>query len=338
MTSLEYFSIHHCTSHFKVVITGFDLLPLRQKSVLATQLKNLQYCNSSLLHFKINPSLITAKSLPLLPSLSPCCILSFIVPSELEEEEKYYARIFAHLLDSVSVIKALFTNTSNEKIFNALLSVSHCQITALGIIQPTLSKNESQTNIALVKFLQHNWNVVEYIQLRPFFLTTVLTPLLTQLNCSKLRVLSIDSCGQSSREKQFHLGEDIFNALTELCNLEYFEWAEVFNLRTIDILALYHLLLNYLPKLQHWHMYLNRLLLSTTDSDNELFFPIQPLLQPMLKGKIGDESCTTYKFPHSHIAFVSWLQTLRSICFKTGTHRDCPSIDLHKLFPWLSYY
>ena len=337
MNSLEYFSKQHCTSHFSVVIAGLDLLTLRQKALLAAQLRNLQLCNISLLHLKVDPSLVNAQSLPLLPTLSSSCILSFIVTSELKEEEEYVS-IFAHLLRSTSAIKAFFTNTSDERVFNALLSVSHCRVRALGIIQPTLSRNESQTNLALVKFLQCNCANIEYIHLRPFFLTTVLTPLLTQLNCSTLRVLSIDSCGLSTREKQFHFGEDIFTVLGQLPNLEYFEWAEVINLRTNDINALHNLLLSSLPKLQHWHMYLNRLLLSTTDLENEHFSVILPLLQPMLDGKVGDESCTTYMFSFSHGAFISWLQALRNVCFKTGPYRDCPSIELLSLFPWLGYY
>ena len=337
MSSLEWFTNQHCTSHFKVVITGLDLLSLHHKSMLTAQLENLRLCNSSLLHIKFDPSLLNAKNLTLLPSLPPPCVLSFIVPSELETEEKY-AKIFAHLLKSTSVINAFFTNTSDERIFNALLSVDHCQIRALGIIQPTLSRNESQANLAIVKSLQHNSSTIEYIQLRPYFLTTSLTPLLTDLKCFNLRVLSIDSCGQSSREKEFRLGADIFTALGLFYNLEYFEWAEVVNLRTTDVMALYHVLTNFLPKLQHWHMYLNRILLSTTDLNDERFFDLLPLLGPMLNGKVGDESCTTYMFYLSNNAFVSWIQSLRSVCIKTGTHRDCPSAELQNLFPWLGYY
>ena len=337
ISSLEQFTKEHCSSHFKVVITGLDLLPLCHKSMLTHHLKNLRLCNSSLLHIKLDPSLVNAESISFLPSLPSSCVLSFITPSELEEESKY-ASIFAHLFSSISVINAFFTNTSDERVFNALLSVSHCRVRALGIIQPTLSRNESLTNLTLVKFLEQNSGTIEYIQLRPYFLTTVLTPLLTELNCCNLRVLSIDSCGQSSREKDFHLGEDIFNALSELSNLEFFEWAEVVNLRTTDIMALYHLLSNFLPKLQHWHMYLNRLLLSTTDLDNECFSDLLPLLRPLLVGKVGDESCSTYMFYFNHAVFVNWLQTLRSICTKIGTHRDCPSSELLNMFPWLGYY
>jgi hypothetical protein len=337
-TSLEPFCDLHCTTHFKVVITGLELLSLRHKSVLSAQLEHLIQCNTALRHVKIDPSLINAKSVSLLPVLSPSAILSFIVPSQLEKEEKY-AKIFTHLLKSISLVDGLFTNTYDERVFNALLSVSHCKVRALGIVQPTLSRNESQTKCAIIKFLQHNSEAIEYLQLRPYFLTTVLTPLLTQLQCSNLRVLSIDSCGQSSREKEFLLGVDIFNSLCELCNLEFFEWSEVINLWTTDIMALYGLLSNGLPKLRHWHMYLNKLLLSTTDLHSELCFVLLPLLEPLLSGKVGDESCSTYMFPFSHPAFIGWLQSLRDdICFKTGSHRDCPSLQLCNLFPWLGYY
>ena len=337
-TSLEPFCHQLCTGHFKVVITGLQLLSLRHKSALTTQLENLLLCNSALQYIKIDPSLIDAKSITLLPVLFPSAILSFIVPSELEKEEKY-ARIFAHLLKSVSFINALFTNTYDERVFNALLSIDHCKVRALGVLQPTLSRNESQINLVLVKFLQHNSKVIEYLQLRPYFLTTVLAPLLTQLQFSNLRVLSIDSCGQSSREKEFHLGVDIFNSLHYLHNLEFFEWSEVINLRTTDIMALYQLLSSGLPKLRHWHMYLNKLLLSTTDLHSTFYFALLPLLEPLLNGKVGDESCTTYMFPFSHTAFINWLQSLRDdVCFKTGSHRDCPSAQLCSLFPWLGYY
>ena len=335
--SLEPFCHQICTSHFEVVITGLQLLSLHHKSVLTIQLENLLLCNSVLQHIKIDPSLIDAKSITLLPILFPSTILSFIVLSELEKEEKH-ARIFAHLLKSVSLVNVLFTNTYDERVFNGLLSIDHCKVRALGVLQPTLSRNESQINLVLVKFLQHNSKVIEYLQLRPYFLT-VLAPLLTQLQCSNLRVLSIDSCGQSSQEKEFHLGVDIFNSLHDLHNLEFFEWSEVINLRTTDIMALYQLLSSGLPKLRHWHMYLNKLLLSTTDLHSTLYFTLLPLLEPLLNGKVGDESCTTYMFPFNHTAFISWLQSLRDdVCFKTGSHRDCPSAQLCNLFPWLGYY
>lgn len=323
-----------------MVITGLELLSLRHKSVLTAQLECLLQCNAALQHVKIDPSLIDDNSVSLLPVLSSSATLSFIVPSELEKEEKY-ARIFTHLLKSISLINALFTNTYDERIFSALLSVSHCKVRALGIVQPTLSRKESQTkfNDVLVKFLQHNSKTIEYLQLRPYFLTTVLMPLLTQLQCSNLRVLSIDSCGQSSREKEFRLGIDIFNSLHELYHLEFFEWSEVINLRTTDVMALHHLLSGGLPNLRHWHMYLNKLLLSTTDLRSELYITLLPLLEPLLDGKVGDESCTTYMFPFSHATFISWLQSLRDdVCFRTGSHRDCPSLQLCNLFPWLSYY
>ena len=337
-TSLEPFCNLHCTSHFKVVITGLDLLSLGHKYVLSAQLECLLQCNMALRHIKIDPSLIDARSVSLLPVLSPSAILSFIVPSQLEKEEKY-VKIFTHLFKSISLVHGLFTNTYDERIFSALLSVSHCKVRALGILQPTLSRNESQTRRVIVKFLQHNSETIEYLQLRPYFLTTMLMPLLTQLQCSNLRVLNIDSCGQSSREKEFHLGIDIFNSLHELYNLEFFEWSEVINLRTTDILALYRLLSSGLLKLRHWHMYLNKLLLSTMDLHSELHFVLLPLLEPLLTGKVGDESCTTYMFAFSHPAFISWLQSLRDdVCFKTGSHRDCPSLQLRNLFPWLGYY
>lgn len=337
MSSLEWFTNQHCTSHFKLVITGLDLLSLRHKSMLTIQLENFRLCNSALLHIKFDPSLVNSKNLILLPSLPPPCVLSFIVPSELETEEKY-AKIFAHLLSSTSLINAFFTNTSDKRIFNALLSIDHCRIRALGILQPILSRNESQANLAVMKFLKHNSSAMEYIQLRPYFLTTALTPLLTDLKCSNLRVLSIDSCGQSSKEKDFRLGADIFTALGVFHNLEYFEWAEVVNLRTTDIMALYCVLTNFLPELQHWHMYLNRILLSTTDLNDERFSDLLPLLGRMLYGKVGDESCTTYMFYLSNATFVSWIKSLRSVCIKTGTHRDCPSAELQNIFPWLGYY
>ena len=337
-TSLEPFSSQHCTGHFKVVITGLQLLSLRHKPALTAQLENLLLCNSALQHIKIDPSLIDVQSVTLLPVMSPSAILSFIVPSELEKEEMCI-RIFTHLLQSISLVNALFINSFDERIFNALLSVDHCKVRALGVVQPTLSRNESQTNLVLVKFLQHNSKSIEYLQLRPYFLTTVLTPLLSQLQCSNLRVLSIDSCGQSSRDKEFHLGVDIFNSLCDLHNLEFLEWSEVINLRTTDIMALYRLLSSGLPKLRHWHMYLNKLLLSTTDLQNSFYFSLLPLLEPLLTGKVGDESCTTYMFPFSHTVFINWLQSLRDdVCFRTGSHRDCPSAQLCNLFPWLGYY
>lgn len=336
--SLEHFCDQSCCSHFKVVITGLQLLMLRRKSLLAAQLESLQLCNSKLQCIAIDPSLIDAKIVSLLPALSPSAVLFFIVPSELDEDEQY-VRVFSHILKSTSLIHAFFTNTNNEKIFNALLSNRHCTVRALGILQPTLSGNEFQMNSVLFKFLQHNSQTIEYLQLRPYFLSTVLTPLLTQLQCTNIRVLSIDSCGQSSREKEFHMGADIFSSLRQLYNLEYFEWSEVINLLTADIMALHQLLTDSLPNLRHWHIYLNKLLLSTTDLHSGLYFALQPLLEPLLIGKVGDESCTTYKFPFGHRAFVSWLQSLRGdVCFKTGSHIDCPSIQLHNLFPWLGYY
>ena len=124
------------------------------------------------------------------------------------------------LLIFLSHVNALFTNTYDERICNALLLIEHCKVRVLGVLQPTLSRNESQANLVLVKFLKHNLKTIEYLQLCPYFLTTVLAPLLIQLQCTNLRVLSIDSCD----------------------NLEFFEWSEVINLHTTGIMALYQLL------------------------------------------------------------------------------------------------
>lgn len=170
---------------------------------------------------------------------------------------------------------------------------------------------------------------LEYLQLRCWSLIS--TDLESLLQCSKLRVLSVtEECVKSHFNRPRHSASEIFTAISQLPHLEFFQWSESINLTTAALLSLHHLLCDSVRSLQHFHVSLIHLLLSTMDLENKSYSPLIDVLLPLLRGKEGNESCTTYIFPFENDIVLQWLSVLRpEVCFRLGNQVECVS-ELHR--------
>ena len=166
-------------------------------------------------------------------------------------------------------------------------------------------------------------DTLEYLQLNRWRFT--MTDLESVLQCSRLRALCItEECRDSAPHLPLHSASDIFVSISKLPHLEFFQWSESINLTTAGLLSLYHLLCNSVTALQHFHVCFPLLLLSTTDLENESYSPLGSVLLPLLQGKKGDESCTTFMFSFDNEAVKKWLLVLRpTVCFRLGKPVEC---------------
>lgn len=188
----------------------------------------------------------------------------------------------------------------------------------------------------LATFLLSISEQLEYLQLRRWSLTS--TDLDSLLRCSNLRVLCVtEECGETVPHIPIHSASDIFVALSQLTFLEFFQWSENINMTTSGLLSLYNLLTLSLHSLRHFHMHLPFLLLSTTDLQNEEYSVLGYVLLPLLTGKTGDESCTTYRFYLDNEVVNEWLVILRSeVCFRLCKQVECVT-ELHQAATLGSY-
>lgn len=194
------------------------------------------------------------------------------------------------------------------------LAQVQCQVKAFTAITD-VSSNRHQL---LAKCLFNLREGLHYLSLQRSRLTDL--PLDSISHCQHLRVISVLSPLDDGGPVFSHIvqtASDVFKALSHLRQLEYFEWSETINLRTVDLLSLHTLLLDSLPHLNHWHLGLSFLLLSTTDLEQETFAPLSPLLLTLLSDRVGDDSCTTFRFGLENEEISRWLNSLRpSVCFK----------------------
>ena len=189
------------------------------------------------------------------------------------------------------------------------------QVSSLSVL--SCSHKLIEISSILRQFLDVNSKTLEFLQLN--YVLTLLPPNLLQ-KFANLRVLSV-SVTINTSELSHHTNHavtasQIFAALEHLYYLEYFKWSEPLNIITRDILALYNLLSNYLPKLVHWHWKLSNFLLFTTDVNNSTFEPLEAILKVLLAGKTASSWCTTYKFSWDNLHLKKWLETIRpQVCF-----------------------
>lgn len=188
------------------------------------------------------------------------------------------------------------------------------QVSSLSVL--SCSHKLIEINSILGQFLDVNSKTLEFLQLK--YVLTLLPPNLLQ-KFANLRVLSVSVntySGWSRHTNHSVTATQIFAALEHLYYLEYFKWSEPLNIITRDILALYNLLSNYLPKLVHWHWKLSSFLLFTTDLNNSTFEPLEAILKILLAGKTTSSWCTTYKFGWDNFHLKKWLETIRPlVCF-----------------------
>lgn len=229
----------------------------------------------------------------------------------------------------VSVLLATQLRSHQLAVRLSELSLQSLALRAFCILR---QKNEISEDLckALGSFLLSVSASLEYIQLRRWSLLS--TDLDSLVQCSKLRVISVtEDCEKASiSNSPIRSPSDIFLALSQLPHLEFFQWSESINLTTAALLSLHHLLCKSVKSLQHFHVCLKLLLLSTTDLETESYFLLSDVLLPLLKGKQGDESCTTYMFPFENTTVLEWLHMLRpEVCFRLCKEVECV-IQLHE--------
>ena len=223
----------------------------------------------------------------------------------------------------------LASRQGNSQLTKALheLSIKPPCLQAFCIMQQGLHLTDT-LSAALSIFLQTVSGSLEYLQLQRWSFSS--TDLKSLLQCTKLRVLSITGECQPMFMLPKHRASDIFTAISELPYLEFFQWSESLNLVTADLLSLRHLLRDSLRSLNHFHIGIFWLHLSTTDLENESYSPLGEVLLPLLSGKEGSDVCSTYRFTLENNNILEWLSVLRpQVCFRVGREMKVVT-ELHK--------
>ena len=321
---LTLLSVPSSKTHFKVAVSGVDITSNTLTSQEVNRiLETLRLEPSTLLKvIHINPALIDDSVHIHLPSLQPQGSLWLYIPQGTEESQHCIDACTSILGDTKSLKDLIVVCTDSSTVQTTLTAVSNkCKINSLSLLKDTTINVPSATTVTvnMTEIMRTSLpcfaDGLEYIQLHQTTLADL--PLSTLQNCSKLRVLSISETDSSQFFKLPNTLSDCFNAIANLNCLQYFEWAANCNLRAVDVLALYQLLSDSLPLLQHCHLYLLYMLLFTTDLDKVEYKPIMSVLHCLLKGLAGDDSCSTYRFSFMGRKFVYWLHTVRpSACIK----------------------
>ena len=308
------------SAHFEVVYSGIEIYSscIRKKLVL----KALKYFDSVLLNdVFLNPSLVDVEISNRLPGIAPGGTLWFNTSSNLSSTS--YAE-FLHTFSSASTPIKLVITHLDCNFLTALMASKTILIDSFSVLanQP-LRQTILKSREMFGKFLHTNFKVLRYLQLRWYPLTAL--PLECLQKCTNLRVLSLTMNTETMltyRDLKYSAIQ-IFEALQHLQSLEYFEWSEVLNLVTKDLISLKNLLSHHLPELLHWHMRLSLLLLSTTNLHDPEFESVGELLTPLLIGKTESTWCTTYKFAVGNVHFKNWLKDIRPlVCVNCGSNQQ----------------
>ena len=303
--------------HFNVVYDGIDFTsPYLGKRLL---LRCFQYFGAIFLRdIFLDPILMDVNELC---SSLPCLAANgtaWINTSSSLSSRLYAVVLSKFLHQTTSPIKFAITQFSGDFLAALLsLNISVSAFSVFPLKQP-IRKNILDSNNIFGEFLCANSTVLEYLELRWYFFTIM--PLESIQKCTRLRVLSITVKTNTvllCRDMN-HAALQIFDALQQLHNLEYFEWCEDLNLVVEDLISMRYLLSNCLPRLLHFHLKLKYLLLFTMDLKYEL---LNELLNPLLKEKTGTTWCSTYKFSINNVHFKKWLEDIRpQTCFNCHTN------------------
>lgn len=248
------------------------------------------------------------------PSLNSFGNLWLRTDSELPE--KFYSNFASQLTVQRPAHISLLLSHLCSSVLAAFMNENTLvtSFSVLPIQQPSLKAITNARN-SLGEFIYFNSTELKYLQLHSYFFSMLPLPSLQM--CANLSVLSISmNLTMSDYFKRHATTVEIFKCLQHLVCLEYLEWSEPLNIITSDVLALFYLLSNHLPRLAHWHWRLNHLLLFTTDLKNPDFQPLEGFLNTLLEGKESSAWCTTYKFGIDNPHFRNWLESIRPhTCF-----------------------
>lgn len=258
-----------------------------------------------------------------LPYLTANGTLWLNINSVVSEES--YRVFLSRLLDDLGTAPIRLVATELDECLLTALVSQETKVSSLSLLNHQYSKNVLHTRDAFYKFLCSNAEYLEFIQLRQR-LTSV--PLQSLQKCTNLQVLSVTSLKITSPYRAKDQGPisaaQVFLTLQHLQCLEYFEWSEMLNIFTKDVLALYDLLSNHIPKLLHWHWKLCHLVLFTTDLENTMFEPLNSILRILLAEKTATSWCETYKFALDNHHIIHWLESIRPQVSFATTVGACP--------------
>lgn len=308
----------------QVVVKGINILGLRSFSVL----KKLQSNLDAVLSPVIDHVYLTETCLRELGNITAALhSFSLWVSCEATSSQLHTPQLPTIPGNCRALILATQQRSLADKLFE--LTVKSQSLRAFCILR---QRNEISNFLckALGSFLLSVSASLEYIQLRRWSLLS--TDLDSLVQCSKLRVISItEDCEKAAISNSLiNTPSDIFAGLSQLPHLEFFQWSESINLTTAALLSLHHLLCNSVTTLQHFHVCLKLLLVSTTDLETESYSLLSDVLLPLLEGKEGDESCTTYIFPFENSIVLEWLSMLRpEVCFRLCKDIECVT-QLHR--------
>ena len=286
-------------------------------------------CLNDFSHFHLNEIIFSSalvgdnelKSCLRLPGLTANGMLW--LNTDFPSTENFYTSIFSKFLENLPL--RLVVTQLNQNLLATLVTLK-IRVSAFSL----LPLNQQAANIRNSRdlfntFLKLNTENLDYMRLR-YCLTLIPLGLLQKF--TNLRVLSI-SANTTATSPLFdnrNSAAQVLVAMQNLYCLEYFEWSEPLNIITKDVLALYNLLTRYLPNLVHWHWTLSYLLLFTTDLENSLFKPLEPILRILMLGKLASAWCSTYKFALNHRHFKCWMEKLRpDVCFHNNS--NCQSFS-----------
>lgn len=312
---------------FKLEVAGVDLTNLSKKRVpLALRSFSHSSCYS-LDHIFVHLhdlSVLSCEEISSLP-FSPSTCLWLITPTsgKLDRHlmfEADYARVFSYLTRATPSLRGLVIDSEDTALLNVLSSNDNLLIQMLSMSRregPSTALDLSEKTKSLLPILfSKNASNLNYVHMCGSYLSMLYVDTLRV--CSNLRVLSVTQYNTRG-DRPINIQSNpstIFKAISCLPNLEYFEWAEIFNLRTADLLVLHRVLSNSLPHLRHCHLQLFQVLLSTTDLNCDEYKPIMDLLWDLLNGLQGDDRISTYKFSLKNVKFEEWMRLLRpSVCF-----------------------
>lgn len=311
-------ALHRSTSnslHFEVIYSGIGF-----SSLLAPRkvLKAMNSCFSQLhLDTIVVPSGIieVAEKMKLLYlTTSGTLWLNIDVALSQSLYEVFFSRVLNHS-STVTIGSIGLVVTHLDTNFLAAIISKKYQINSFTLLNHQYKQSIEDARDKFNEFLNSNAHCLEYIELHHHMTPVSLESL---QKCANLRVLMIAAVSPVSHHKRPVSAAQIFLTIKHLHSLEYFEWSESLNIITKDVLDLYNLLSNYLPRLLHWHWKLCHLLLFTTDLGNSAFEPLEAILSILLAGKNVSSWCETFKFTLDNCHFQHWLETIRpQVCFRT---------------------
>jgi len=290
---------------FNTIITTMSVCPSLSRSQLSEVLSFFGDCYYHDICF--SPSLVSATQV--MPNLLPGGCLRLHSFNSLPN-------------NTTSLENILHTKPSTVFVGNYLKEIfillRHTPILVFGVL-PDIENSHKKINDCLesLKFLLHaNDTHMKYLQLNRFP-----SALIGQLELTALRNLQVLNIASKTVKTKSLLSpaEHVCTILQNLDMLEYFSWTDTINIFSKELISMHETLKSSLPRLAHWHMSSFKVVLFTNISAAERE-KMAYIYDNLMKGKFGDEVCSTFKFSLDSVYFRIWLAFARpDVCFNFKT-------------------